>query len=180
MQGEEGGTRGDPLHGPSEQELKIPNAHNCVDLRVGGGWNIPSGWVAPTLHKNFLTFSPTPLVTSRQERQLLFQDWTIHSPLRTPMTSKICQTTHYKCIKRRGRSEEVVERYERSILGKLWTTQRLEKEGFLTKHPSRYMKNFPLLHSWEKTTTVCYHPSPSAHWQLHPSSPSQRIMPCQS
>jgi hypothetical protein len=50
------------------------------------------------------------------------QEWENNSPPRTAMTSKICQTTEYKWRKRRGRSEVVVERYEKSILGKPGTT----------------------------------------------------------
>jgi len=57
--------------------------------------------------------------------------------------SKICQTTKYKQRRRRGRGEEVVKRYEKSILGKSGTTKRLEIEGSGTKHPSRNMKSLP-------------------------------------
>jgi hypothetical protein len=48
--------------------------------------------------------------------------WAENSPPTTETMSKICQTTKYKRRKRRGRSKEVVERYEKSILGKPGTT----------------------------------------------------------
>jgi hypothetical protein len=50
------------------------------------------------------------------------QEWAENSPPTTETTSKICQTTEYKRRKRRGRSKEVVETYEKSILGKPGTT----------------------------------------------------------
>jgi len=100
----------------------IANRHNWVDLRDRGGRNVPIGWVAPTLHKKILPFSPNPQVTSTLERRWLLQEWAENSPPRTGMTNKICQITKYKRRKRRGRSEEVVNRFEKSILGKWRTT----------------------------------------------------------
>jgi len=101
---------------------RISNPHNCVELRNAGGRNIPIGWVAPTLHQNLLPFAPNPLGTSRQERRQLLQEWAVNSPPTTGTTGKICQTTYHKWRKRRGRGEEVVKRYEKSILGKSRTT----------------------------------------------------------
>jgi hypothetical protein len=48
--------------------------------------------------------------------------WAEISPPTTETMSKICQTTKYKRRKRRGRSKEVVERYQKSTLEKLGTT----------------------------------------------------------
>jgi hypothetical protein len=44
------------------------------------------------------------------------------SPLITGMNSKISQSTEYKSRKRSRTGEEVVKRYEKSIIGKLGTT----------------------------------------------------------
>jgi hypothetical protein len=68
------------------------------------------------------TILANPLVTSRQERRRLPQEWAENSPPRTGTTSKICLIAEYKRGNRRGRGEEVVKRYEKSILGKSGTT----------------------------------------------------------
>jgi hypothetical protein len=50
------------------------------------------------------------------------QEWAENSPPTAGTMSMICQTTEYKRRKRRGRGEEVVNRYEKSILEKSGTT----------------------------------------------------------
>jgi len=122
----------------------VANPHNCMDMRDGVGNNIPIGWVAPILHQEFLPFSPNPLGTLRQVRQLLLPEWAESLPPRTAITSKICQTTEHNRRKRTWRSEEVVARLNQSILGKQWTTWSLEKDGSSTEYPSRYIKSSPL------------------------------------
>jgi len=64
--------------------------------------------------------------------------------IQTGIISKICPTLEYKCGKRWGRSDEVVKRHEKSILGKLGAILKLAKEEIGSKYPLRYIKISPL------------------------------------